>query len=194
MVTAILLMLGTVAGTDAQDRWPISLEANIGPGGGRTSAPGWNPDGYLHRSTRGTGAEVLVALRAGSVARGGVVAGLSLGIIGTGGYEAICILREIGGCVPHFPEFTVLAATVGLETANGGFRVMAGPARVTGDVDRTLTDREGSSATGWQGRIDWALPIVSRFSLCASVRGVLVPDYSGDSFQLWALGGGLRIR
>jgi hypothetical protein len=113
---------------------------------------------------------------------------------GTGGYELICIPRAIGGCVPHFPQFTVLAVTAGLESANGGFRVMAGPARVTGDVDRTLTDRMGSSTLAWQGRMDWALPIVSRLSLCASLRGVLVPDYSGDSFQLWAAGGGLRIR
>jgi hypothetical protein len=35
---------------------------------------------------------------------------------------------------------------------------------------------------------------VSRLSLTASLRGVLVPDYSGDSFQLWAGGLGVRIR
>jgi hypothetical protein len=69
LLAAILLMLGVTTGTAAQERWPISLEANIGPGGGRTSAPAWNPDGYLYRSTRGTGAEVLLAVRAGSIAR-----------------------------------------------------------------------------------------------------------------------------
>lgn len=178
----------SAATVHGQDRWPVSLEVNAGP------SYGWQDGGYRGKRMEGLGAEILGAVRAAHVGASGLIAALSYGVQGGGDCDAICIPAPDGGCVPCFPEFSVLAVGVGIETANAGFRVLAGPAYVSGSTDRTRLDRGGSSTAGVQARLDWALPAVAHVSLCASLRAVLVPDYTGDSFRFLTGGLGLRLR
>lgn len=175
-------------GLHAQQRWPVSLEATIGP------AAGWQNGGYRGRTSHGLGAEVLGALRTTSIGTGGLVTALSYAMQGAGGCTAICMPAPDGGCVPCFPDFSLLLLGVGYETANAGFRAMGGPTVAKGSTDRTRLDRDGTSAAGIQARMDWALPVVFHLSICASLRATLVPDYSGDSFWFLAGGFGLRLR
>ncbi|HEU5207973.1 MAG TPA: hypothetical protein VFU06_01075 [Longimicrobiales bacterium] len=161
----------------AQARSPLSLDLNVGRGIGTGHGTYLdNSDGFI--------GDVLLAYRLRGIGSGGLLAAFDAGIQGTRSHALVCMEPENVQCVPPFPEFKVFAAAVGWENSSGSFRAFAGPAVVHAD----------EAAGGVFARGDVALPLFSRVWGVAGVRGVIVPDYQGDSFQLGGVSFGLRIR
>ena len=180
-LTAVLLavFLTCAPSAHAQSLWPVSFQAGLGVGKGSTS-------GEYHNNSDGITGDLLLGIRARPLLRGGLAFALGIGMQGSGAIASICIARASGtGCIPGFPQFMVVSALGGWETARANLRVLAGPATVRGNA---------SFAAAWLGRIDLATPPVSRIALTASFRGLIVPDYRGDSFRLRSMGLGIRIR
>lgn len=172
----VLLLAGSQAA--AQNRWPVSLELNGGHGLGRTAGE-YRDDGS------GVAIDALVAYRLTPVSGDGVVIAVSSSGQGPVTVDQVCIPAPGGGCVPNFPTFGSVVALIGYESSpNWTLRGLLGPAYV----------RAEESTLGFQGRIDIAVPFVSRVSFALSARAMLIPDYRGDSFQLYAFGLGLRLR
>lgn len=83
------------------------------------------------------------------------------------------------------PELPLDRRTGRLRTSsNWTVRGLFGPAWVRAD----------DSTYGFQGRVDMAVPLISRLWFIVSARGLIVPSYRGDRFRLYAFSGGLRIR
>jgi hypothetical protein len=104
---------------------------------------------------------------------------------GSGQVTLICIPASDGRCVPRWPDFTIIGLLAGYETTpNSTIRIMVGPAGVHAE----------ESAFGLEARVDFALPLAWHISLAGFARSIVVPSYRGDSFQLYGVGVGLRIR
>jgi hypothetical protein len=165
-----------------QRRWPVSLEASTGVGAG------WAAGEFLDRTDGPVMAmDATVAVRVRTTAGGGgYVAALSGSFQGAP-RDAICIMPpDRSGCIPHFPDFSLLALLGGWESATTNLRLTTGPA--------LLQDGHFEEVFGWQARWDGAAPVFARIGLMASLRGVLVPAYHGDPIALMGFGVGLRVR
>jgi len=163
-------------------QWPVSIEGTWGMGAG------WAAGEYIDRTDGPQLAlDVTVAARIKSTAGGGgYVAALSGSAQGAP-RDAMCIVRPgHTGCVPHFPDFSMLALHGGWESASTGLRLTTGPV--------LLQDGHFREVFGWGARWNGAAPILARIGLVASLRGVLVPSYDGDPVGLLGFGLGLRIR
>ena len=176
-----VLWLATADAVESQDRWPASFEASIGAGAGRSS-------GEYRGNDKGFLADLLVGARVGSAFGGGLFGALSFGVQGAGTVTTDCMPASDGGCVDGFPEFTAVSVLGGWERQSTDFRVLSGPAVVRAYGDWSF---EGF---GWMGRIDIGLPLAGHLSATGSVRGIVVPSYRGESYQLLGVGVGLRIR
>jgi hypothetical protein len=176
-IIALALILAASPLT-AQARWPLSLELNGGHGLGRTS-------GEYRGDGSGIAIDALVAYRITAGSGAGMVAAFSTGAQGASTTDLLCVPAEGGGCVPNFPSFSSAALLVGYETGvNWTVRGLIGPAYA----------RAEESTLGLQGRAELAVPLISRISVAFSSRALLLPDYRGTSFQLYAFGLGLRVR
>lgn len=128
-------------------------------------------------------ADVQLTARVRELSRGSLVAGLSVSGLGAA-HNAMCVVRPEGGCVPHYPDFAFHSAVVGWENARATARLSTGP----------VYARAEAGAWGWVARWDGAVPLFLHVSITASLRGYVIPDYRGDSFQLFGFGLGGRIR
>jgi hypothetical protein len=162
----------------AQGMRPVTLDATLGKGTGRT-------DGIYRDDNRtGVTLDAMLAVRIRALTRGALVAGVNGSVQGAGPYDTVCLPAPGGGCIPAFPEFEMVGALLGWQDRNAFVRATAGAAYV---------QAEGWSVA-WQGRVDLALPVTSHVAPVASLRGTLIPnDPRGDSFHLFAFGLGLRI-
>lgn len=181
-IAAVIAVCLVIPHTGAAQRpWPLSIETNLGVGTGSTS-------GEYRDNTEGLIGDLLVGLRLRSAGEGALFAATSLGVQGSGATTDECLPASQGGCIQEFPAFTVLSILGGWETRTATFRLLSGPSvvRAYGDWD--------THRFGWLARLDAAAPAFGRISGTVSLRGFIVPSYQGESFQLIALGVGLRIR
>ena len=179
--TLILAALAAPGLLSAQSPWPVSIEATLGVGAGRTR-------GEYRSNDSGLAGDLLVGLRLRPTARGALAAAVGVGVQGAGETDLVCLPASSGGCVPSFPEFEIAAVLVGWETASTDLRVLGGPAavRAYGDWD--------DIRLGLQGRVDVTRPMIGRLAVLLAGRGLVVPSYDGDSFQMISVALGLRLR
>ena len=131
-------------------------------------------------------ADLTIAAQLSPGNTGGLIAAVSASAQGQPAHADNCVTRpDYVGCVPYYPGFITFAVTTGLETRSGHFRFLGGPARLSED---------GDAAVGVLGRVDTALPLFWHTSFTASLRGVLIPKFRGDSFRTGALSFGIRFR
>ena len=163
---------------EAQDKWRLFVESNVGLATGQTT-------GEYREDVTGFAADLVLGARLRG--NSGWIVGASVSAQGPGPTSDICILASDGGCVTSFPSFVLLGIPFGYEIGSANtVRFTASPvlARPRSD-DWTL---------GFQGRIDGAVEVLWRISVTASGRIALIPDYRGDSFRLNAFGVGIRLR
>lgn len=175
-VLLIALSLVAPGAVHGQGAWPVSLEASLGRGSGSTS-------GEYRSNDAGLVGDLLAAVDIVPIPAGRLVYAMSIGVQGTGAVTSNCIPASGGGCVPGFPEFTLIGALGGWETSNRVLRLLAGPTYVATD-----------GAFGWQARASVFLPPLSHVSLGLLLRGAIIPDYDGATFRLIAGGITLRLR
>lgn len=174
----VALMIAGASSECLAQAWPLSVEATVGRGFGNTRGE------YRDNSTGGS-ADLLVAWRIAASSTGGWVVGGHLSMQGSGPVTLICIPASHGGCVPRWPDFATIGLLAGYETTpKSTIRIMVGPAGV----------HAAESAFGLVARVDFALPVAWHISLAGSARSIVVPSYRGDSFQLYGVGVGLRLR
>lgn len=174
---ALLLSLLAADPGSAQERWPVSVEIGLGRGSGSTS-------GLYKANQNGFTADALLALRLREAGPGHLVSAVGIALQGTAPYHSDCPLRPDGSCVEPFPEFGVASALLGWETQGTAVRLLAGPGHVV----------NGEGAFALQARADAFLPLVGRLGIGLSARGLLVPDYEGESFRVFGGQVGLRLR
>jgi hypothetical protein len=179
MTVAALLVALTATTVSGQALWPLSVEASLGLGVGRTPAE-------YRDNNFGVSADAMVALRVRRLAAGAAVVATGFGVQSGGPVADICILNGDGGCVPAWPRFDILSVLGGWETSGGRVRAMAGPAAVRIDFDAVQL--------ALLARTDAAIPLFARVALMGSVRVVFIDSYNGASFQLFSLGAGFRMR
>lgn len=168
------LLLNTVPAT-AQG---LGLDMTIGFSMGQTS-------GNYRDNARGFSGDALAAYRI-SAAGGVYSAGASYTTQGTGVTTDDCIVQADGTCLPHFPDFSIIAL-LGARDIAPGLRIATGPgaARASGDWSTTRL--------AWAARLDAAAPAHSVFALLVSLRAFVVPSYESAPFMLGSFGIGLRI-
>jgi hypothetical protein len=158
----------------------LSLDATLGPGGGRTNG------NYVEREVQAAALDVTLAVRPHREARGGFLAGLNWGVQGpTGGEDLICILRPDGTCKEHFPTFNFIGGLAGWESERGVIRLTGGPAYARIDDD--------AGALALQARAELAAPVFPHVGAVASLRGTHLPNAAGSHFSFFAVGFGVRI-
>lgn len=160
----------------AQQLGPVSFEANIGLGLGRSSAP--------HGPSVRLVADALLAFRIPARVGASVVIGSSASVQSVGAHQS-CDILPGGTCSPDFPEFQIVSALAGLETEGGSARILVGPA--------VAVSRSHAVGAG-QARVEFARPLFARVSVTASGRFAYVPQHRGEAFSLGAMGVGLRLR
>jgi hypothetical protein len=180
-VTLLTALAHAAAAQTTQGFRPaLSLDATIGPGGGRTNG------NYVEREVQAPALDVTLAVRARRETRSGFLAGLNWGAQGpAGGDDLICILRSDGRCKEDFPSFMFFGALVGWESARGLIRLAGGPAYARVDWD--------PAGLAIQARAELAAPVSRHLGLIASLRGVHVPNATGSRFSFYAVGLGARI-
>jgi len=159
----------------AQARWPVFFEFSPGATVGGSSAPhsaryGGSADALLGFRTRTHGAGTFVVAVSGS--------GEALGV------SSACDTSPGGTCTPDFPEFWIVSALAGWETARGGAHLLVGPA---------IAISNSTSAVAIRLRVDLAKSIFGRVALLVSGRVAYIPEYGGDSFRLGSIGAGVRL-
>jgi hypothetical protein len=115
---------------------------------------------------------------------------LSVGYLGSGGYDAVCRLGADGGCIPEFPHLSVRAVLGGwewLHHRDPSIRVLVGPAHIRGRG-------ADPSASGVQARAETAPLFTRSLAPILGVRFLHVADYYGTALRLWSWGVGLRFR
>jgi hypothetical protein len=162
----------------AQGRWPVSLEIYAGLGAGGSDA--------VYRHAAGLAADLLLGVRVGSAAGGGIVAAVSAGAQAPGPHTEECLIGPTGECIPTFPSFFIFSALGGWEKRSTNLRFLTGLAVVDGERDRR--------AVGWSARMEVFGSVVGPIGIGASLRGLLIPSYEGDSFHMMAITVGLRLR
>lgn len=165
----------------AQERWPLSVEANLGVTRGHSDA-----SARYRGSSNGGLADVLVGVRLHAPGRAGAFIALDAAAHAINWTTTSdCLLASDGSCAPWFPGFGAVAVLGGWESRSTRLRVLGGPGIVSSD------NRE---APGLVGRVDAALPVLGHISLTANVNTLIVPSWNGDRFYFLAGGLGLRIR
>lgn len=177
-LAAAVLALALPLDAPAQQTRAASFDANFGVETVLAS-------GEYRAPHRGSAVDGLLAMRLQGAGRGALLAGLSAGTPWAWTSTSICLPASTGGCIPTFPQFLKVGALLGWENAGATLRAMSGPAYVRAD---------GNQAFGLQGRVDGAAPISRHLALVASVRGTMIPNYRGDTFGVYALGVGIRLR
>jgi len=166
----------------AQDRWPVSIEANVGLGSGVSTGA------YADRLVGVSGA-ALVGVRLGPWGSGNFFAAVAFAEQASAfAVEDHCQPGPDGSCLDRFPHFTTLSLLVGREARSTGRRLLMGPAALRADGDWE------NIRFAWVVRADAASAPLGRVSLTAVAKGFIVPSYEGNSFLMLALGVGLRIR
>ncbi len=184
---ALLVVVGIPVATPlaAQERSPVSLEASVGVGVGRSSE--------RFRESTGLALDATLASRIRRTPSGAVIVALSGG--GQGiltGVTSLCEPMPDGNCAPAYPGFYSLAALAGREWTHGvgaSVRALAGPAYYRADWRSG-----GGGALGLQARVDVTTPPLWRVALLGSFRGALLPSFHGSRHTLGAIGLGLRVQ
>lgn len=177
---AILIPLFNIAFPSvgaAQHLWPVSAEISVGRTTGSTS-------GEYRSNDTGLALDVLAGARVGQLPQGSLFAAVGLALQGTGPVTDICLPASRGGCIPRFPQFCIASILAGWETDDGAARVLAGPAYAWAD----------RAAPGLQAHGSLFLIHTWRLAVGVTIRGLILPVYDGDSFQLLAGGVTVRVR
>ena len=175
----------------AQDPRPLSLDATLGGGAG--------VGGVEVHSRGGIALDALLGVRLRASGRSAFMAAVSAGFQGALGSGDVCFIGSRGQCLEDFPILIPVAVLAGWEGRTGTgaspgatIRLLAGPAYVHLDGDDSAGQR--GNAAGAQGRVDLATPPLGPVALVASLRGNVVPRFSGQTLGSWAVGLGLRLR
>ena len=175
----------------AQSPRPITFDASVGQSGGLgggelTDRHGVAVDGLLAYALRGAPG-------------GALVAGLGASHQGPLGNDAVCIFGSRGQCVANYPQISTIGVVAGWEgrrrsgrSTGATARVLAGPAYV--HMDGNDSARQRGSTAGLQARVDLATPHLGPLAFVASLRGTTVPRFRGETYGLWAVGIGVRVR
>ena len=106
------------------------------------------------------------------------------------GHLAICVLQPSGECVPTYPGFSVVAATIGTVLLRPQWELRAG----LGGGSFATDDRGRTRVGGIVGQIDAALFITPRVGLVGGIRPFVIPSFRHDPLWIVPLAVGIRIR
>jgi hypothetical protein len=175
----------------AQSPRPITLDASVGQSGG--------VGGGELKDRQGIAVDGLLAYAFRRAPGGALLAGLSASFQGGLGSDDICVVGSRGQCLDDFPLVTAVGVLAGLEgrrrrarSTGATARLLAGPAYVHMDGNDSAGQR-GSTA-GLLARLDLASPHLGPVALVGSLRGTAVPRFRGESYGVWAVGFGVRLR
>lgn len=165
----------------AQERWPLSVEANVGVTRGQSDA-----SARYRGSSNGGLADILIGVRLHPPGRAGAFIALDAAVHAINWTTTSdCLPLSDGSCAPWFPGFGAVTLLGGWESQSTRLRVLGGPGIVSSDNRAT---------PGFVGRLDVAMPVLGHISLTANANTLIVPSWNGDRFYFLAGGLGLRIR
>jgi len=180
---AVMSMLAPVPIAHAQEGPGFSFDANVGGGhafGGGTL------------NVRGFGsADALLAIGRRRPKVSSVLLGIDVNVQQKFGSRADECVIVVGnpGCLPSFPNLTAVSLLGGVSHA----APWASSVAVMGGAGAYFVEG-GSSAFGFQGRVDLGSGVRAHTALVVSLRGMLLPNLQGNAFTTVEAGLGFRIQ
>jgi hypothetical protein len=178
-----VLMLAPVPIAHAQEGPGFSFDATVGGGhafGGGTL------------NVRGFGsADGLLAIGRRRPKVSSVLVGLDVNVqqrFGSRGDECVIVVG-VPTCLPNFPNLTSVSLLGGVSHA----APLASSVAVMGGAGAYFVEG-GSSAFGFQGRVDVGSGVRAHTALVVSLRGMLLPNLQGNAFTTVEAGLGFRIQ